>query len=425
MNDVGYERINLMTDFKDLNINENIIAGLEKQGITCPTYVQEKMYAPVLEGKDVIAVSKTGSGKTLAYLVPVFMRIDTSLRSAQCIVIAPTHELASQIYKQAQLLSENSGLGIRSALIIGSAGIPRQIEKLKEKPHIIIGSAGRIHDLIKRRKIAAHTVKTIVIDEADRMLDDQNLDGVKAVLKTTLKERNLVMASASFGKKALERAKELAPDAVELQEESAGKMPESIKNCYIIADKRKKVEEIRKIIHGEKAKKTLIFIDDPDEVETICMKLNYHGIKASGIYGLAGKEERKNAVNSFKEGRSDVLVATDIGARGLDVPDVTHVINLDISEEPVYYLHRAGRCGRQGKEGTVISIISSRELKWIRLYEKTFGVKFEQKEMSYGKLQDIKNDKAKPAKKMPGKSAKKETEKAAPKKPKAEKTKKK
>ncbi len=395
-----------MEDFKALNINENIVEGLEKQGIVCPTFVQEKIYAPMLEGKDVIAVSKTGSGKTLAYLVPIFMRIDTSLRSAQAIIIAPTHELASQIHKQAQLLSENSGMDIRSALIIGSAGMPRQIEKLKEKPHIIIGSAGRIHDLIKRRKIAAHTVKTIVVDEADRMLDDQNIEALKAVIKTTLKDRNIVMASASFGKKALERAKELAPEAVEIKEETAGKMPESIKNCYIIADKRKRVEEIRKIIHGEKAKKALVFIDDPDEVETICMKLNYHGIKAAGIYGLAGKEERKNAVNSFKEGRSQVLVATDIGARGLDIPDVTHVINLDISEEPVYYLHRAGRCGRQGKEGTVISIISARQMKWIHLYEKTFGIKFEQKEMSYGKLKDVEDIKKNSVKKITSKEKK-------------------
>ena len=411
-------------DFKDLNISKEITDGLEKQGITCPTFVQEKMYAPVYEGKNVIAVSKTGSGKTLAYLVPIFMKIDASSRTAQSIIIAPTHELASQIHKQAQLLSENSGLDIRSALIIGSAGMPRQIEKLKEKPHIIIGSAGRIHDLIKRRKISAHTVKTIVVDEADRMLDDQNIEALKAVIKTTLKDRSIVMASASFGKKALERAKEIAPEAVEIKEETAGKMPETIKNCYIIADKRKKVEEIRKIIHGEKAKKTLIFIDNPDEVETISMKLNYHGIKAAGIYGRAGKEERKNAVNSFKEGRSNVLVATDIGARGLDVPDVTHVINLDISEEPVYYLHRAGRCGRQGKEGTVITIISAREMKWIRLYEKTFGVKFEQKEMSYGKLQDVGEVKkpivkktAKNGEKTPSKPAKK----SAPKKAKAKK----
>lgn len=141
-----------MADFKNLNIKRELVDALEKQGITSPTYVQEKMFAPVVEGKNVIALSKTGSGKTLAFLLPVFMRIDAGLRTTQCIIIAPTYELASQIHKQAQLLSENSGVGIKSALIIGSAGVGRQIDKLKEKPQIVIGSAGRIHDLIKRRK---------------------------------------------------------------------------------------------------------------------------------------------------------------------------------------------------------------------------------------------------------------------------------
>lgn len=378
-----------MAEFSDF-LNEKLVAALDKQAITSPTYVQENMFKPVFEGKDVIALSKTGSGKTLAFLLPIFMRIDPSVRSTQCIVLAPTYELASQIQKQAKLLEDNSGMGIKSALIIGSAGIGRQIEKLKEKPQLVIGSAGRVYDLIKKRKIAAHTVKTIVIDEADRMVDDQNIDSVKAILKTTLKERNLVMTSASFGKKALERAKTLAPEAVIIQEQKAQKMPEEISNFYIVSDKRKKVEEIRKIIAGEKPEKTLIFIDSPDEVETICMKLNYHGIKACGIYGNAGKEERRNAVNAFKDGKCTVLVATDIGARGLDIEGVTHVINLDVSEEAVYYLHRAGRCGRQGKKGTVISIISPYELKWIKHYERVFGVSFTQKEMSYGKLQDVK-----------------------------------
>ncbi len=379
-----------MADFKKIGINEALMGALEKQGIKSPTYIQEKMFAPAFEGKDIIGIAKTGSGKTLAFLLPVFMRIDPDLRTTQCIIIAPTYELASQIHKQAQLLEENAKMGIRSALIIGSAGIGRQIEKLKEKPQIVIGSAGRICDLIKRRKIAAHTVKTVVIDEADRMLDDQNLEGVNALLKTTLKEKNIIMTSASFSKKALSRAKEIAPEAVAVKEESAGKMPKGIKNCYIVAEKRKKVEEIRKIIAGEKPEKTLIFIDNPDEVETICMKLNYHGIKTAGIYGNAGKEERRNAVNAFKEGRVNVLVSTDIGARGLDIKGVTHIINLDVSEEAVYYLHRAGRTARQGKTGTVISIISAREIKYIRHYERVFGVKFEQKEMVYGKLADVK-----------------------------------
>ena len=241
-----------MSSFEDMHLAPSLISALSKQGITEPTYIQEKMFAPMTEGKDIIAVSKTGTGKTLAYLLPVFTRIDPSVRSAQCIIMAPTYELASQIYKQSKLLAENADSDIRSALIIGSAGIQRQIDRLKEKPQIIIGSAGRILDLIKRRKIAAHTVKTVVIDEADRMLDKQNIDTVKAVLKTTLKERNIVMVSASFGNKAMSASRDILTEPVIIKPETAHKLPEGIRNCYIVADKLKSLEEIRKIIHGEK-----------------------------------------------------------------------------------------------------------------------------------------------------------------------------
>lgn len=375
-----------MSCFEDMNVLPALVSALNKQGITEPTYIQEKMFSPVLEGRNVIAQSKTGTGKTLAYLLPVFMRIDMSVRSAQCIIMAPTYELASQIYKQSKLLAENSGMDIRSALIIGSAGIQRQIDRLKEKPQIIIGSSGRILDLIKRHKIAAHTVKTIVVDEADRMVDKQNIDMLKAVLKTTLKERSIVMVSASFGNKAMAAAKELAAEPVIIHPETAKKLPEGIKNYYIVADKRKKVEELRKIIHGEKPVKTLIFTDDPEEVETVCAKLNYHGINTVCIYGALDKEERRTAIESFKDGRSRVMVATDISARGLDIPGVTHVINLDISDDPVYYLHRAGRTGRQEAEGTVISIIAPYEEKRLKSFEKALGVTFERREMAYGQL---------------------------------------
>lgn len=375
-----------MSCFEDMNVLPVLVSALNKQGITEPTYIQEKMFSPVLEGRNVIAQSKTGTGKTLAYLLPVFMRIDMSVRSAQCIIMAPTYELASQIYKQSKLLAENSGMDIRSALIIGSAGIQRQIDRLKEKPQIIIGSSGRILDLIKRHKIAAHTVKTIVVDEADRMVDKQNIDMLKAVLKTTLKERSIVMVSASFGNKAMAAAKELAAEPVIIHPETAKKLPEGIKNYYIVADKRKKVEELRKIIHGEKPVKTLIFTDDPEEAETVCAKLNYHGINTVCIYGALDKEERRTAIESFKDGRSRVMVATDISARGLDIPGVTHVINLDISDDPVYYLHRAGRTGRQEAEGTVISIIAPYEEKRLKSFEKALGVTFERREMAYGQL---------------------------------------
>ena len=196
--------------FKELGITDELISALSKQGIKEPTEVQENTIPDILAKNNVIARAETGSGKTLTYLLPIFMKIDTSLRSAQCIILTPTHELAVQVHRQAELLAANSGMEVRSALIIGNAGMQRQLDKLKEKPHIIIGSAGRIYDFIGKKKIPAHTVKTIVVDEADRMLDKMNLDMVKAIVKTTLKDsRQMIFLSASMDPDAVKYATEM------------------------------------------------------------------------------------------------------------------------------------------------------------------------------------------------------------------------
>lgn len=383
-------------DFKSIGLEEDLCIGLEKQGILMPTSVQEMIFQAFCQKKDLLVQSETGSGKTLAYLLPVFTMVDETLRSAQILILAPTHELAAQVYRQAQLLAENSNRPIRCALIIGGANIVRQIEKLKEKPQIIVGSAGRILDLIKRRKIAAHTVQTIVIDEADRLLDDMNLDYVKAVIKTTLRERQIVAFSASMSFRAQEVARSFMKDPQLMSVSKKEKMPDTIEHCFIVCDRRDKISMIRKIIAGQKPKKTIIFINNPENIEVTVEKLNHHGLRATGIYGLATKLERRKAMDDFREGRADILVSSDISARGLDIPGVTCVINLDIPEEPVHYLHRVGRTGRGGETGIAVSLVTISEKRWLTKYEKVYGIHLVQKEMSYGKLTDAKMNYQKP-----------------------------
>lgn len=379
-----------MDTFQALGMEENLVAGLEKQGIFAPTQIQKQMIPEILTGHTVMGQSQTGSGKTLAYLLPLFQKIDTALRGTQVIVLTPTHELAVQVEKQAVLLAENSGLPIRCGVMIGGASIQRQIEKLKEKPQIIVGSAGRILDLMERRKITAHLVKTIVLDEADRLLDEMNRENVEAVLKKTLRDRQLVFLSASIVKETKEVAKAWALGEVhDITAEKEGAMPETIHHGFIGVDQREKFVVLRKILAGEKPEKTIVFINNPENIEVIADKLNHHGLSAVGIYGLAHKTQRQFAMNAFREGRAKILVASDIGARGLDVEGVTHIIHLDVPEEPVYYLHRAGRTGRKGAEGWSICLVTKYERKWLRGYEKEFGITIAEKEMSYGKLVDI------------------------------------
>lgn len=376
--------------FFSLGINNILIEALKKQGIWEPTQVQKEAIPVMLEKKDFIARSETGSGKTLAYLLPLFMGIDESLRATQAIIITPTHELAAQVHKQVTVLAENSSMNIRSGLMIGGANMARQIEKLKkEKPQIITGSAGRILDLIQKKKISAHTVKTIVIDEADRMLDALNIDTLKAVIKTTLKERQLCFFSASMGMAAVEAAKELMKaDFILLEGKDNTPLPKGIKHVYIKCERREKIAYIRKLIHGLKAEKTIVFINNPENIEVTVEKLCFHELKAAGLYGAIHKEERKTALEQFRSGKVQVLVASDIGARGLDVPDVALVIQLDIPEDPTLYLHRAGRTGRSGKNGLVVSLATAYEERFVRRYSNVYHIEISQQDMSYGRLID-------------------------------------
>ena len=356
-------------NFQTLGLSDALVAGLVKQDITVPTDIQTKMIPAIMTGKDVVGRSETGSGKTLAYLLPIFQKIDPNVRGTQAIILTPTHELAAQVHRQAELLAKNAGVNVGCALIIGTARLQRQVERLREKPPIVVGSTGRILDLIKRKKIQAHLVKTIVLDEGDRQL---------------------VLLSASVGGETQQRAKEIMKeDALFVEGASqVGQVPDTISHYFILTAPREKFLMLRKVLAGEKPKKAMVFLNNPENIEVTVDKLNYHGIKAAGIYGQVGKLDRKTALDDFREGRVQVLVASDIGARGLDIPDVTHVINLDIPEDPTHYLHRAGRCGRQGQTGCAISIVTPYERRWIHKYEKVWGLRFAQKDMVYGKLTD-------------------------------------
>lgn len=373
-------------NFKDLGISDILISALEKQSVNEPTEVQINTIPEILKNNNVIARAETGSGKTLTYLLPIFMGIDTSLRSAQCIILTPTHELAVQVHRQAELLAQNSGMEIRSALIIGNAGLQRQLDKLKEKPQIIIGSSGRIYDLIQRKKIPAHTVKTIVVDEADRMLDKMNADMVKAIVKTTLKDsRRLIFLSASMDEAAVKTASEMCvePPVFCMAEE---KIPASLSHYCMVCELRDKINMIRKIVHGEKAKKTIVFINNPENIEVTVEKLCYHSLKAVGLYGGIRRDERRKAINDMLSGKAEIMVASDLVSRGLDIPGVTHIINLDIPENTASYLHRSGRAGRAGKSGKVISIATFGEKRYVNKCAKELGIILEYVQMREGKM---------------------------------------
>jgi len=380
-----------MSTFKALNISEDIMAALAKDKITVPTSVQLEAIPTALEHKDVIAEAVTGSGKTLAYVLPSFEKIDPNSKDLHTIIIAPTHELVVQINNVIKQLSNDSGRNIRSTTIIGQVNIKRQVEALKKKPHIIVGTPGRVLELIKKRKIKAHQVKTIVIDEADKLFSDDNIPVVMEVIKTTMRDRQIMVFSASLPEESIKRAIALMkdPKLVNIDYEP---MNETIKHICILSERRDKVANLRKIIHAVKPKKAIIFINRNELVQEVAMKLAYHKIKAVAIYGNATKNERKSILDSFRSGKNNVLVASDLVARGLDLKDITHVISMDVPEDLNEYTHRAGRTGRAGNEGTSITLITDREVAPLMKIQNMTGIEFEVKELYMGRLIEPKNE---------------------------------
>ncbi|GAA0120716.1 MAG: DEAD/DEAH box helicase [Clostridium argentinense] len=375
-----------MKSFSDLNINENIIKGLKTQEIKIPTKIQEKSIPYICENKDVVAESETGSGKTLAYLLPLFQKIDVLKRENQAIILTPTHELAVQVQKVIDTLSKNSNYNITSSVIIGNVNIKRQVEKLKEKPHIIVGSTGRILELIKMKKISAHTVKTIIIDECDKLLDINNIENTKAVIKTTLRERQILCFSATLTEEVINFSKEIMKKPIIIKSEAENIANKNIDHIYFLCDRRDKIIMVRKLVAALNPKKAIVFINKSDEIEIMAEKLRYHKLKAQSIHGTSFKSDRKKAMDAFISGKSNILVSSDLSSRGLDIKDVTHVINLDLPENPMDYIHRVGRCGRGNERGVAISIVTEKEENTISQYKKKFKISIDLKDIYYGKV---------------------------------------
>ena len=286
--------------FSNLKMNISLVTALQKEDIITPTEVQRKVIPEVLKNKDLVVQSETGTGKTLAYLLPLFEKIDTSKREMQAIILAPTHELAIQILRQIERLSQNSEIKASSILVIGNVNIERQIEKLREKPHIIVGSPGRILELIKKRKISAHTIKTIVIDEADRLMDRNNIESVKEVIKSTLKERQLMMFSATITKETEAHAKEIMKEPEFIREKGVASVPPLIEHIYFLTEQRDKMEILRKSVGILKPQKAMVFIGDREETDVCTETLKYHGLNAKVIHGHTEKMERKMIMNEYR-----------------------------------------------------------------------------------------------------------------------------
>lgn len=371
--------------FQNFEVLPALITALAAEKIATPTAIQNQAIPCVLENKDVYISSPTGTGKTLAYALPLLSKIDVTSKDLQVIILTPTHELSSQIQSQLLLLNQNSGLGFRSQLLIGGASTKRQIEKLKKKPHLVVGSAGRVLELIKMKKLKVHTVKTLVIDEADSMLFGDSLTGIKKILQCLTAPPQIILVSATNQQETNAVAAELSPAMIQAHAES-NQVSQSIDHIWFSGHQNEKAELLRKILRASEPERAIVFTHRNETAIRIAQGLTNRSFKVSEIHGKCDKLTREKSINEFRRGKTTILVASDMGARGLDIKGVTHVFNVDIPGQSKAYLHRAGRTGRAGEPGVCVSLVSPEEEKIIRRFERELDIQFTQATIANGEV---------------------------------------
>lgn len=358
----------------------------EKSGFNQLTDVQKSAIPPISAGKDAIVEAPTGTGKTLAYLWPVLNKVDSETKELQAVILASSQELVMQILKEVQKWGEGSG--IRSASMIGGANVKRQIEKLKKHPHIIVGTPGRVFELVKQKKIKMHHVKTIVIDEGDQLLTFEHLPAVQSIIRSALAERQVLFFSATMSDYMIGEAKELTNEAVVIQIKKDETIQSGkVQHFYFLSEKRDKIKILEKIgrLNGEK---TLVFFRDIGNLTVTAEKLAYKGIDAAVIHSELHKDKRKKALKQFRANEVPLLLATDVAARGLDIQGITVVVHFDFPKDMEQYIHRSGRTGRFGAEGTVISIVTPREERELKKFFRKLQLPLVKKQFYEGKIVD-------------------------------------
>ena len=369
-----------------MELNDKLKDGLKKLGINTLTAIQDQCLEPATMGENIIGCSNTGTGKTFAYLLPV-ISANMDNHELYAVIICPSKELCIQICSQINQLSNNSDIPITAAALFGGVNVSRQLQTLKSKPNIVVGTYQRIYELIKMKKLAAHQVKSFIIDEADSLLNKDNFDGVRELRKCFMRDIQIMCFSASMQDKTCKMAEELSVKPfVKIFTNDRLNIPTNISHMYFISEKRDRIELTRKVIHAIGSKPGLIFCGSKYDTEELYQKLIFYKYNVQYLNANCDKNIRRQIIERFKAGKTDYLICSDVAARGLDFADIDVIINVGLPDKPIDYLHRAGRCGRHGQESICASIVSDNELSKIKSIQKAFGTNMMQKKLYNGKI---------------------------------------
>ncbi|MEN8203935.1 MAG: DEAD/DEAH box helicase [Bacteroidota bacterium] len=341
---------------QDLPIQAKLRQTLDKKGYKRPTEIQDRTLESLLQGRDLLGIAQTGTGKTGAFLVPIIEQLLQKRVNPYALVVVPTRELALQVEEEFKSMSK--GLGLYSACFIGGTNINRDLQTLRRNSHVVIATPGRLLDLTDRKAINLGKFKTLVLDEFDRMLDMGFIRDVNRILEGMQDRKQTMLFSATLDKSQQSMINSILKNPVTVKVSSGNISGDGIDQEVIrLEPGEDKFKVLHHMLSQDEFKKVLLFEETKHRVSRLCMKLNKAGVRAEQIHGNKSQNARQNALKAFKQGRVQVLVATDVASRGLDVSDVSHVINYQVPQTHDSYIHRIGRTGRAGKVGKAYTFV--------------------------------------------------------------------
>jgi len=370
---------NLFMSFKSLGLSEALLKAVSEKGYTTPSPIQEKAIPEVLKGKDVLASAQTGTGKTAGFTLPMLQILSQKPRQGKrkikALVLTPTRELAAQIYDNVRDYSKH--IDVRSTVIFGGVNQNPQVRTIRQGVDILVATPGRLLDLENQRLLSLSDIEFLVLDEADRMLDMGFIHDIKKVLKLIPKKRQNLLFSATFSKEIKALANSFLTNPILVEATPENSTAEKVDQKTYRVDKSKKTALITKFIKEGNWDQVLVFTRTKHGANRLSQKLAKAGITSAAIHGNKTQNARVKALAGFKNGSVRVLVATDIAARGLDIPLLPYVINYELPNVPEDYVHRIGRTGRAGASGQAISLVGVDEVEYVRGIEKLLGEKLE------------------------------------------------
>lgn len=344
--------------FADFPFHAKLHANIQRKGYDIPSAIQDQAIPHVVDGKDVIGLANTGTGKTAAFLLPVINQLFQDPAFYSVIVLAPTRELAQQIDEQFRSFAQ--GMNLYSVLLVGGANIERQVSQLRRRPHVIIGTPGRTMDLIRRKQLNLGSIRTLILDEADRMLDMGFVGDIRTVASQTPSERQTLFFSATITPQIQLLTEEFLHQPETVSVRTADTSERVDQDIVEAGSKEEKLEKLFNMLGQDEFEKVLLFGETKFGVQRLSDHLENSGIASVAIHGNKSQSQRQRALKAFKDNKVRVLVATDVAARGLDIPNVSHVINFDQPNTYEDYVHRIGRTGRGGATGKALTFVDRR-----------------------------------------------------------------